>query len=119
MSDDVTEIRDHEQALVIVVQKRALDDATTRKLTDEVLTAAGQTPGLPVVLDLSRVKFAPSVALGALVQMSKSFKLDGRRLALIGVDPNVMGSIRVTNLHTLLEIHSSIDQAIKSAAPRR
>ena len=118
MSDEVTEVRPHELALVIAVKKRSLDGSTTLKLTDDVLSLAAQTPNLPIVLDMSQVRFAPSVALGALVQMSKSFKLDGRRLALIGVDPNVMGSIRVTNLHTLLEICNSIEQAIKSAGSR-
>jgi anti-anti-sigma factor len=112
MSEPVTETRAHEQALVMIVKKRALDDSATRRLTDEVLSAAGQTPALPIVLDMTHVKFAPSVALGALVQLSKSFKLDGRRLALIGVDSNLLSSIRVTNLHTLLEICNSIDAVI-------
>src|SRR5947207_13640341 len=110
MSDAVTEVRPHQQVLLIAVQKGSLDDASTRQLTDDVLGAAAQTPRLPIVLDMSRVRFAPSVALGALAQMTKSFKLDGRRLALIGVSPNVMGSIRVTNLDALLEIHASLDQ---------
>ncbi len=116
MPDSVTEIRPHPQALIIVVKKRALDAPTTDSLMDDVLSAAAQTPGVPVVLDMTQVRFAPSVALGALVQMTKSFKLDGRRLVLIGVEPNVLGSMRVTNLHTLLEIYHSIDQVVKPAS---
>ena len=114
MSEAVTEVRPHSQVLLIGVLKGALDDASTRRLMDEVLEAAAATPRIPLVLDLSRVRFAPSVALGALAQMTKSFKLDGRRLALIGVTPNVLGSIRVTNLDALLEIHSTLEQVTGS-----
>ncbi len=113
MSDRaVTEIQPHDQALLIVVCKRSLNDAATRQLVDDVHTAAGQRPGLPIVLDLGRVKFAPSVALGSLVQLTKSFKLDGRRVALIGVDRRVLDSMRVTRLDQLLEIHDTLEQVI-------
>ena len=50
-------------------------DQFTQALVDELLTAAAVTPSVPIVLDLSTVKFAPSVALGALVQLTKSLAL--------------------------------------------
>ncbi len=67
---------------------------------------------MPIVLDMSRVKFAPSVALGSLVHLSKSFRLEGRRVALIGVDQRVRGTIQVTQLHKVLEIHDTIAQLL-------
>lgn len=119
MSDAVTEVRPHEQVLLIVVLKRSLDDATTHQLTDDVLEAAAQTPRLPIVLDLAQVRFAPSVALGALVQLNKGFKLDGRKLILIQIHPNVLGSIQVTNLHAVLEIHSTLEKAVLAQTAQR
>lgn len=113
MSDVVAVIEPHDEALLIAVQKRFLDEVSTRRLTDEVLTAAAQRTGVPVVLDMSRVRFAPSVALGLLVQLSKSFKLDGRRIALIGIDRHVRDTIRVTMLHAVLEIHDTLEQVLQ------
>lgn len=118
-SDNVVEIRPHEQVLLIIVQRRSLDEAATRKLADDVLAAAGQRPSVPVVLDLGAVRFAPSVALGMLVQLSKSFRLDGRRIAMVNVDPRVMGTIQITQLHTVLDIRSSLEEFTRDLSPPR
>jgi len=115
MPDPATVIQPHDQVIWIAIHKRSLDDSAVHEVMDDVLTAAAERAGLPVVLDMSQVRFAPSVALGLLVKLSKSFKLDGRRLALIGVHPNVLGSIRVTNLHTVLEIHDTLEKVIQSS----
>jgi len=110
MADNtVTEVRPHDQVLLIAVCKRTLNDVFTRALVDEVGTAAGQRPTVPIVLDLSQVKFAPSVALGALVQLTKSFQIDGRRVALINVDQRLRDAIHVTRLDKLLDIHKTVD----------
>jgi anti-anti-sigma factor len=110
IENDVTEIQPNEKVLHIVVRKRSLDDPSTRTLVDDVNEAAAARTGVPIVLDLGRVKFAPSVALGALVRMSKGFTLDGRRLVLIGIDGRVLDAIHVTQLHTVLEIRDTLDQ---------
>jgi len=117
MADEsVTEIQADDPVLLIAVHKRSLDEASTRRLVDDVLTAAGRTPRVPVVLDLSRVRFAPSVAVGSLVQLAKSFRLDRRRIALIGVDRRIVETIRVTQLHEVLEIRDNVEAVI--ATPR-
>ena len=110
MSDlAVSEIRPHDRVLHIAVLKRVLDEDSTQELVDNVLLAAGERLGVPIVLDLAGVKFAPSVALGALVQLTKSFTFEKRRIALVNVDRKIMGTIRVTQLDRLLEIHNNID----------
>lgn len=108
----VTEIQPHEQVLLVRVKRSSLDETSTRTLVSDVLAAAAIKPHVPIVLDLSRVRFAPSVSLGLLVQLSRSFKLDGRRIAMIGIDERVLGVIRVTRLDTVLEIHDTLDQVI-------
>lgn len=106
----VTEIVPHERLLHIRILKRALDDESTRTLVDDVLVAAGQVGRLPIVLDMALVKFAPSVALGSLVQLSKSFSFEKRRIAIINLDRRVRETIHVTQLHKVLEIHDNLDQ---------
>jgi len=114
----VTEIRPHEQVLLIVVLKQSLDKESARQLADNVLTAAAKRPHVPIVLDMSRVRFAPSAALGSLVKLNRGFRLDGRRLVLIGIDPRVLGAIKVTCLDTVLEIHNTLEQVI-GATPKK
>ncbi|HWL93805.1 MAG TPA: STAS domain-containing protein [Phycisphaerae bacterium] len=115
--NNVTEVQPHDELLVIAVLRRTLDEESTSQLVDDVHTLAASKPRVPIVLDLSRVKFAPSVALGSLVHLSKSFQLEGRRVALIGVDDRVRGAIQVTQLHKVLEIHGTIADVLKG--PRK
>jgi anti-anti-sigma factor len=120
MQDEhVTEIRPHEHLLLMAVLKPSLDEASAHQLTDDVLTAAAERPRLPIVLDMSKVRFAPSSALGALVQLSRSFKLDGRRLALIGIDNRVRGAITVTGLDAVLEIYDTLEQVVGTTLKKK
>lgn len=115
-SEPVADVQPQEKVLVISIRKSLLDESTTRELCDEVLTAAVETPRLPIVLDMAQVRFAPSVALGALVRLSNSFKLDGRRIMLIGVDLRIRGTIRVTRLDQVLEIYETLPQVLTQLA---
>lgn len=114
----IIEVLEHEAVNLLRVNRRTLDDAATRQLTDEVLTEAARKPQLPLVLDMSQVKFAPSVALGALVQVSKSLRLERRRIALVGIHHRILDTIRVTRLHEILEIHSTLDKFLASPSPK-
>ena len=111
----VTEIVPNDSVLHIKVLKRSLDDESTRTLVDDVLVAASQVGRVPIVLDMGLVKFAPSVALGSLVQLSKSFTFEQRRIALINIDRRVRETIQVTQLHKVLEIHDTLDKVIAGA----
>ena len=50
----VTRIEPHNEVLIVVVEKRSLDERSTRELVEEVLTAAAQTPRVPIVLCWAR-----------------------------------------------------------------
>ena len=112
----VTDVQATEDAVLIVIQRRTLDESATNELVDDVLMAAAAHPGPPIVLDMSQVKFAPSVALGSLVRLSKSFRLDNRRLILINVDRRTRGAIAVTRLDKVLEIFNTLEDALKSSS---
>ncbi|HOW73690.1 MAG TPA: STAS domain-containing protein [Phycisphaerae bacterium] len=115
MFDSATEVCPHEHVLLIAVLSHSLDEATMTKLSVDVMTAAGKRPQVPVVLDVSRVRFAPSVALGLLVQLSRGLKLEGRRLALVGVQPRLLATIRVTRLDSQMEIYDNVNQVVGSS----
>jgi anti-anti-sigma factor len=113
-ADDVTEVQPHDQLLLIAVRKSKLDEMATEQMVEDVYVASAARPSVPIVLDLAKVRFAPSVALGALAKLSRSFQLDGRRVALINIDRRVRGAIKVTGLHNVLEIHERVEDVLKS-----
>ena len=113
--EPVTRVEASEEAVLIHIQRRSLDESSTNELVDDVLGAAAEHPGPPIVLDMSQVRFAPSVALGSLVRLSKSFKLDNRRLILVSVDRRTRGAIAVTRLDKVLEIFNTLEDALKSS----
>ncbi|HRY71518.1 MAG TPA: STAS domain-containing protein, partial [Phycisphaerae bacterium] len=114
MFDSPTEILPHEHVLLVAIHSSRLDEATMRKLAVDVLAAASKRPGVPIVLDVSRVRFAPSSSLGLLVQLARGLKFEGRRLVLINVEPRLLATIQVTCLDSVVEIHDNVDQVVSS-----
>ncbi len=114
MFDSPTEILPHEHVLLVAIRSSRLDEATMRKLAVDVLAAASKRPGVPIVLDVSRVRFAPSSSLGLLVQLARGLKFEGRRLVLINVEPRLLATIQVTCLDSVVEIHDNVDQVVSS-----
>jgi anti-anti-sigma factor len=108
-TDDVTEVLPHDHFLLIAVRKSKLDETATEQMVEDVYEASAARPSVPIVLDLAQVRFAPSVALGALAKLSRSFQLDGRRVALVNIDRRVRGAIKVTGLHNVLELHDRVE----------
>ena len=113
MSDyEVIEVKPHEQVVLVLVQAARLNSTTAAKLEDEVSHAISEAPGLPLVLDLSNVKFAPSVALGALVNLFKFMKMQNRKAFLVGVNRQIRGTLGVTRLDALIQIRSNVADAL-------
>lgn len=102
------------EALVVVVQRTALDERAASRLEAEVSAAAAANPGLPVVLSMAKVNFAPSVALGALVRLRNGLRFEGRRVILTNLTRPVRETIAVTRLDRVLEIQPTVEQALAS-----
>jgi anti-sigma B factor antagonist len=93
--------------LVLVRISGELDFGTTPRL----LAAVGgePPPGASMVLDLSRVDFCDSSALGAMIALHKAARDGGGRLYLTGAHPQVLAAIRVTSLDRLFHIRTDVD----------
>jgi anti-anti-sigma factor len=116
-AQEVVTIVPHEEVVLGVVNQSNLNDVATEKLDSEVTAASNAVLGLPVVLDLAKVKFIPSVALGALINLRKGLKLQKRLLILVGVNKQVRGVLKATRLDQLIEVYDRLDIAL--AAIRR
>ncbi len=113
----VSEIVPHNELLLLIIRKRTLDNPAALRLVDDIQTAAARRTGVPIVLDMSQVKFAPSVALGSLVQLQRSFQFDRRRIALVGVDRRVREALNITRLDQVLEVYDKLEDMPISAPP--
>ncbi len=67
------------------------------------------------VLDLSRVPFISSMAIGALVRFRNQVAESGGRVALAGMQKNVDESFLHTGLDRVFALHGSVAEAIDSA----
>jgi anti-anti-sigma factor len=108
---DLIQVEERPEALVVTVLRRTLDEPGSLALHDRLLALAPTAGPRPFILDLSSVEFAPSVAIGVLVKLSKAFRLDRRRLLLAGVQPRVYKTLAVTGVTRLLEIQPTVADA--------
>lgn len=111
---ELTTVNPHDKVVWVQINRRALNDGASAQLVDDVTAASDADPKKPVVLDFKKVEFTPSSVLGALVRISQTFKLDGRRLVLVHVDRRVRGTLSVTRLDKILEVRETIEDAISA-----
>jgi anti-sigma B factor antagonist len=68
-----------------------------------------------LVLDLTAVSFLDSSALGALVGTQKEIAAAGGRLTVVCSDPKVLRIFTITRLTEVIDVVSSLDDAVAPA----
>jgi anti-anti-sigma factor len=109
----VLSVQPHDQVVLAVVECRDLEHNTTCQMQDELATALEAAPSMGLVLDLSRVEFVPSLAMGILVRVHKSLAQAGRRCVLVGVRPMVQEAMSVTGLTNFLVLRGTTEEALQ------
>ncbi len=66
----------------------------------------------PVVLDLSRARFLPSMAIGSLLAARKRLAECGSELTLVGLSENIQRALEVAHLQRGFHIVEDLQQAI-------
>ena len=94
-----------------------MDDEHAKTVRTEVARAAEQAPGLPVVLDMSKVQMLLSISIGLLVALLQQFKAEGRRFILAGLQPKVRETLAICRLDKLFDICDSVDEARSRLGP--
>lgn len=108
-------VRDDVRVL-IVDQDRLVDDLTLQEVHHELVTLLEESDEKRFVLDLARVGFVSSAALGMLVRIRKKCGEQGIGLKICCVGPAVDETFRITGLHALFDIQPSVSQAVSSFA---
>jgi anti-anti-sigma factor len=104
------EILTQEGFILARLQCAELDEPHARDMQEQITAASEQAAGLPVVLDLSPVRFVPSLSVGALVALLQKLKQRGQRLVLVGLQPPVRETLAICRLTKLFEIHDTLQE---------
>lgn len=100
---------------VVIAPQGELDIAAARELGPELNEAAGQLDA-PVVVDLSRVSFLDSTALGAIVQADGRMQRTGRRLNVVAPSGSAAAVLlELTQMRSRLVVHGTRDAALDAA----
>ncbi|MTE17795.1 anti-sigma factor antagonist [Streptomyces sp. TRM43335] len=96
---------------IVVTVEGPVDYHTSPQLLGHLMSE--EVEGFPlVILDLSHVAFCDSSALGAFVEVFRHREEDGRRLALVGLQPEVRRVMELTRLVDLLPLHATAADAL-------
>jgi anti-sigma B factor antagonist len=91
-----------------------LDIAATPELSTVMLMAA-RSPGSFVVLDLARVEFVDSTALGTLLRAGGEVETAGKRLRIVCGEGPVRKLLEMTNLTNRFQLCPTRDDALATA----
>ncbi len=100
-------------AIVIRLTVKDLDEVHIAQVRDELKPIADQSPQTPFILDLSTVKFVPSLCLGAMVKLSSEFKARKQRLILASLQRTVQQVLALTRLDRVFEIQPTVEAALE------
>ncbi|HRX83444.1 MAG TPA: STAS domain-containing protein [Phycisphaerae bacterium] len=113
VESQVVEVVPHEQVLLVRVLPRRLDTGKAEELENAVSHAVLARPAVPLVLDLSAVKFAPSIALGVFVNMLRGMNMSNRKAFFVGVNHQLRGTLAVTRLDAMITVRESLEQVLR------
>ena len=94
--------------LVVGVLAAEVDHTVSEEFKDAVLMRYEAANAREMILDLARVTFLDSKAIGAMVAMRKAVVGRGGRLGVCNLHPHVEKIIRVVTLGTLFETTAMI-----------
>jgi anti-sigma B factor antagonist len=98
--------------LVIEVLASELDISVSEAFKDAVLERYGTATVRDLLLDLDRVTFMDSKAIGVMVSIRKAVVARGGRLGLCNLHPHVRKIIQVVTLGTLFDAFPDRETAL-------
>src|SRR3954469_696804 len=107
----ILEVQD--DVVVVRVQCTDLSEVHVKALRTDLV--AGMTDHKqPFVVDLSKVKFLPSLSIGVLVRIGNEFRSAKQRLILTELQPTLRKVMAITQMDRILEVQDSVDAAMRT-----
>ncbi len=107
-----------EQTWVVSFTHSELDALVSQQLAEELQNLADRVGGAPVVLDMTRVSFLQSEALGALVAFRNQLKDRGAAVAVAGPSPPIRRALHITRLDVIFDVYTDLDEALTNLRAR-
>ena len=107
----IVTIKSGKDAIVATVHPAELDYESSGQLRSAVVAAGAEAPNLPLVLDMSSVDFVPSVAIGALITLTRLFSEANQRFIMVGVKKSLRETLAVCRLDKMFEMYDTPEQA--------
>jgi anti-anti-sigma factor len=102
------------QAVVVHVPDRELRKDEVDALCNEVDKARVVAATLPFILDMARVNFANSLALGVLVGLNQEFRTRGQPLIFVGFQPQMRQALELVRFNRIMEIQQDVPTALRN-----
>jgi anti-anti-sigma factor len=102
------------QAVVVHVLPASLGKVEVDGICDGVDAARVTAPALPFIIDMAKVGYAGSLALGVLVGLTKEFQNRRQRLIFVNLQPTTQQAFQLTQLHRIMEIMPNVPAAMAS-----
>ena len=106
------DIQSNGNAVVARIEGTQLGEDLAGTLQTQIAAAAEKAGDLPVLIDMSRVEFMPSMSIGALVSIWQKFKKVNRRFILVGLQPTVRETLTICRLDKVFDISDSVEDAL-------
>jgi anti-sigma B factor antagonist len=97
----------------VVTVSGDLDASTAPQLREELVRAADEG-AMEIVVDILKVPFVDSVALGVLVEASKGTRARGGVFKVVCDDRRIARIIEITGLDRIFRIHTTLRAALES-----
>jgi len=103
-------------AIVVHVQYTDMSEQHLSAVQTDIATATANQ-NMPLIVDMAKVKYIPSLALGLFVRLTNSFKSRDQRFILAAPQPTVRQVLAITRLDRAIEVQDSVEKALKAVRP--
>lgn len=90
-----------------------LDMSNALDFKEDVKNNFVQQGKVNIILDLSQVDYMDSTALGVLISLQRSCRMNGGALVLCGLESNLKRIFKMTMLDSVFSIRESVEEALK------
>lgn len=92
------------KTVVHLIGCRSLNEQTTPAVEEQLLALAAEVGAVHLLVDLSKVHYMSSIALGMLIGLRQKMRGPGGQLTLLGVSPEIFELFDATRLTRLLNV---------------
>jgi anti-anti-sigma factor len=116
-TEPLTTTETTDNALVVRVHVERIDDENFEPFQAAIADAGKAAGRKPLIVDMSKVEFMPSLSLAALVRLSTQFRGRQQRFVLTGLQPELREVFRMMHLHQIIEVHGTVEAAQRAVRP--